>query len=42
MILVKSDGQKLTYKFSEFDEAPNFKPSDFEFTVPENTKITKE
>lgn len=42
MVLVKSDGQKLTYKFSDFHESENFKPSDFEFVVPENTKITKE
>jgi outer membrane lipoprotein-sorting protein len=42
MVLVKSDGQRLTYKFSDFNELPNLKPSDFEFTVPENTKITKE
>lgn len=42
MILVKSDGQKLTYKFSDFDESASLKPSDFEFVVPENTKVTKE
>lgn len=42
MILVKSDGQRLTYKFSEFNESPNLRPANFEFTVPENTKITKE
>lgn len=42
MILVKSDGQRLTYKFSEFNEMPSLKPSEFEFVVPENTKITKE
>jgi len=42
MILVKSDGKRLTYKFSDFDESPDLKPSSFEFTIPANTKITKE
>lgn len=39
MTLVKADGKKQNYKFTDLKENVAFRPSNFEFTTPANTKV---